>query len=98
MRECRFVPTASHHGTGRRLERVLGYALDLVVVDTGAAPDAVAQRMIDSFKAYNADAEWLRFQWGPLAFFRDGHWLRPEAWPYDHARLARAREARVGVN
>lgn len=91
MREC-------HFAWSRRLEQAISSAMLLHKEYSCTPPDATAQRMIDSFKAYNADAEWLRFQWGPLAFFRDGHWLRPEAWPYDHARLARAREARVGVN
>lgn len=57
----------------------------------------VADRLIARHAEYSRDAEWMRFAWGLRKWVSDGYWDQPQSWPYDEAKIERARGARVGI-
>ena len=48
-----------------------------------------AKLMVTNWKQYNAEARFLRFQYSPRNWINHGHWINPEAWPFDQDKSAR---------
>lgn len=82
MRACGF-------SAERRLERVLAELL--------ASGGATEQALEEAWKSYAALGEYHRVTYGPKKFFALGIWRDDRLWALDEARMARAREQRVGM-
>lgn len=72
-------------------------ALEQYAAKEQMAPGEAAAAMMQAWRDYCDWGEMLRYRWGPVKFFTQGHWLHPGNWPVDEARASVAREARVGV-
>ncbi|HVJ09292.1 MAG TPA: hypothetical protein VM554_13000 [Acidisarcina sp.] len=80
----------------RRMERVL-LAVLVQQMEAGAgAAGEIAERMIAAWLEYQQLGTLRAYVWGPVKFFRQGHWLQPESWPLDLEELRRQQGARVG--
>jgi hypothetical protein len=44
---------------------------------------------VKAWQDYREAIEWLRFTWGPLKLFSEGHWQSSATWPYDEERARR---------
>jgi len=84
MMECAF--------TGKRgTRRHIADAMRLVIAKRGTTPEKVRAGMVAAWLEYLAEIPMLAYVWSPRTFFRDGHWLNPESWPYDRSLLRELR-------
>ncbi len=56
----------------------------------------VAPRMIEAWKLQRCQGIKLRAKFGPLKFFKDGHWIDPQGWHWNTEAVERAAGASVG--
>jgi hypothetical protein len=67
--------------------------------DKGEDPPTTALAMITAWHRYQRARPHLATGWSARAFFAEGHWRKPESWPYSREALREERlqmEARVG--
>lgn len=90
MQACGFAAT----------ERKLKHHLRSVIeqeCEKGEPEATTALAMIAAWRDYLVDADVMRFPWGVEKFFGRGYWRNRQAWPYDDAKMERARSASVGM-
>lgn len=90
MQGCRF--------TARRLRTTLREVIEQEW-DKGEHPPTTALGMITAWSRYQRARPMLATGWSTKTFFAEGHWSRPESWPYDLREMREERkraEARVG--
>jgi hypothetical protein len=57
---------------------------------------ATADLMESNWEIYRQQLEVMRFSWGPVKFFSEGHWRDSATWPYDDEQVKAWRRARQG--
>jgi hypothetical protein len=92
MRACGVSPESS----GRKVRRAVLEALRLECDRSGSAIANVGVLMVERWRQYGADGEFLFAPVGFTRFVAEGLWLTPKLWSYDRRELTRQREARIG--
>lgn len=84
---------------GDRHERVFAAALNQRCRLNRETLQQAAKLGVTNFRLYQdyLGKGLLRFPWGPVKFFGQGHWQFPDTWPYDDAKLKTQSEASVGM-
>lgn len=85
--------------TARRLSETLREVIEQEW-DKGEHPPTVALMMITAWHRYQNARPQLATGWSTRAFFAEGHWRKPESWPYSQQALREERmqiEARTGT-
>ena len=80
-----------------KAKRVLAMVGDVIRLELPTPAADTARTLIEAWKNYQNTGDLLKFLWGPVKFFGEGHWRSDAAWPFDQERLRRWREARVGM-
>jgi hypothetical protein len=84
--------------TARRLSAALRAVIEQEW-DKGEHPATTALAMIDAWRRYQAARPMLATGWSAKTFYSEGHWRKPESWPYSQQALRDERmraEAAVG--
>lgn len=90
MRDCGFTPGP--------LEVTIADALALRMASIRCCLGDAGQLAVERWKLYCTEAPCLRWTVMPRKFFREGIWLAPKTWPYDHRKADELSRARVGMH
>lgn len=84
--------------SNRRRRPAITEAVKLAIM-LGEVPQTLAARMVEAWQeqAEMNNQGLLRLVFGLERFLSDGKWNHPETWHWNHEKLDRQREARVGV-
>jgi helix-turn-helix protein len=84
--------------TNRRLCRSLEEVLTQQRKQQDVTAYEISERMIAAWQQYQNLAPYRSsYPWSVRTFFTQGHWLKPESWPIDYARMERDQHARLGT-
>ena len=92
MRACGFAPSRRGRGLEQAIEAVLG-----LEHERGVEWHLTALKMSAAWQHQAANAERLRYVYGPGKFFREGHWRDVRRWAWDEKKLEAAGRAAVGM-
>ena len=69
------------------------YQVACIERDAGRSLEDLAVEMEAAYRYFEQEKPNLRIQWGPAAFFGDGHWRNPNGWPRKAKDKVSEREA-----